>query len=244
LFTIHDPITKHTQALASKLSKLKIASHFACISKDQARDLRVKHKHIVYNGITIKDYPFNAKPKDYLAFSGRMVKQKGAAIAIKAAASVNKPIKLAGTIPKKPKERSYFIKQVKPLLTHKAQHLGIIPYHKMNNFYRNARALLFPIQWEEPFGLVMIEAMAAGTPVIAFKRGSVPEVIKHGKTGFIVKNEEQMIKAIKKIYEMPDKKYTAMRHACRKYVEDNFSTKRMADNYEKLYYSIVAKNKE
>ena len=108
-----------------------------------------------------------------------------------------------------------------------------------------------PIQWDEPFGLVMIEAMACGTPVIAFNRGSVSEVVKHGKTGFIVKpfnkngrpNIEDFAKAVKKLYQMPEKEYIKMRHNCRKHVEKNFTVEKMVDGYEKLYYKILKTQK-
>ena len=99
---------------------------------------------------------------------------------------------------------------------------------------KNAKALIAPIQWKEPFGLFMIEPMACGTPVIAFKRGSVPEIIKHGKTGFIVKNISEAVKAIKKIDQIDRKE-------CRKHVEEKFSIEKMVDGYEKVYYDLLKK---
>ncbi|MGB2762611.1 MAG: glycosyltransferase, partial [Minisyncoccales bacterium] len=109
-----------------------------------------------------------------------------------------------------------------------------------------AKLLLLPIQWEEPFGLVMIEAMACGTPVIAFRRGSVPEIIKDGVTGFICKPNDLnlMIKTVKKIYQMPEAEYKKMRHNCRRHVEKNFSVEKMVDNYEKVYYKILARQQK
>ncbi|PIR56833.1 MAG: glycosyl transferase, partial [Parcubacteria group bacterium CG10_big_fil_rev_8_21_14_0_10_41_35] len=93
------------------------------------------------------------------------------------------------------------------------------------------------------FGLVMIESMACGTPVIAFNKGAVPEIVKHGITGYVVKNEKQMIGAVKKIYSMKEDEYIKMRYACREHVEKNFSVEKMVDNYEKLYYKIIEQHK-
>jgi len=102
----------------------------------------------------------------------------------------------------------------------------------VSDLLRNAKALLFPIRWEEPFGLVMIEAMACGTPVIAFNKGSVPEIVQHNKTGFVVENEDEMIEAIKNIDQIN-------REDCRKYVEENFTVDKMVEGYEKVYRKIV-----
>jgi glycosyltransferase involved in cell wall biosynthesis len=172
-----------------------------------------------------------------------MIPEKGALSAIRVAKKLKKHIQLAGSIPESQDEASYWYNKVKPSLNHGAKYLGLIPYNKMYTLYSRAKALLVPITWNEAFGLVMIEAMACGTPVIAFKHGSVPEVIKDKKTGFIVKNESQMIKAVKKIYDMPQNEYMQMRRNCRKHVEENFSVERMVNDYEKLYYKIVKSNR-
>lgn len=108
-----------------------------------------------------------------------------------------------------------------------------MPYNELYRYYQKAKGLLVPIQWEEPFGLVMIEAMASGTPVIAFRRGSVPEVIEDGKTGFIVDTAEEAVKAVKKISSLD-------RSDCRKLVEEKFTLKIMVDRYEKLYEKILS----
>ena len=115
--------------------------------------------------------------------------------------------------------------------------LGKISFKKKIEYLKNASALLFPIKWEEPFGLVPIEAMACGTPVIAFNRGSVPEIIKDGKTGFIVKNIWEMVRAIEKIPQISRKE-------CRKWVEKKFTVQKMAEGYEKIYRSIIKKNEK
>jgi glycosyltransferase involved in cell wall biosynthesis len=124
----------------------------------------------------------------------------------------------------------------------------------MSAFYGGSRLTLFPIQWEEPFGLVMTESMATGTPVIAFARGSVPEVMKDGETGFIINPSdndirgnwlikktgvEGLIEAINKIYDMPANEYLKMRKNCRKHVEQKFSMEKMVDSYEDVYKKIL-----
>ena len=131
-----------------------------------------------------------------------------------------------------------------------------LSFSKKNNHYKNAAYFLYPLQWEEPFGLTFIEAMACGTPVIAFARGAVPEIVEDGKTGFIVNGSdddkrgnwivkktgiEGICEAIKRISKMPDNKYKEMRRYCRKYTEKHFDISRMADDYEVLYKNLIEK---
>ena len=145
-------------------------------------------------------------------------------------------------------DKKYFVEQVKPLIDGKQiKFIGEVNHKGKAELLKNAKALIAPIQWREPFGLFLIEPMACGTPVIAFNRGSVPEIIKHGKTGFIVTpfnkktkpNIEGFVKAIKKIYQMPETEYKKMRYNCRKHVEKNFSLEKMTSEYEKLYYKVL-----
>jgi glycosyltransferase involved in cell wall biosynthesis len=128
--------------------------------------------------------------------------------------------------------QSYFDETVKPYLGEQIEYLGYIERDKLLPYYQDAKALLMPIQWEEPFGMNMIEAMACGTPVIAFRRGSIPEVVIDGKTGFIVDTFDEMVEAIKKID-------TIDRNACREHVTRNFSTENMVDGYEKAFEKIL-----
>ena len=173
-------------------------------------------------------------PIEYLAFAGRIVPQKGLDIAVRVAKKTGKKLKIAG--PVGPEQKGYWDKKIKPYLSDKITYEGMLPAKQMPEFYKNAEALLMPILWPESFGLVMTEAMACGTPVVAFNRGSVSEVIKNNKSGFIVKDEKQMIAAVKKIDEIK-------RFDCRRWVEDNFSLENMVDNYEKLYLRTTKKRK-
>jgi len=129
----------------------------------------------------------------------------------------------------------YWDKKVTPYLGDKIQYLGFMPREKLFKYYQRAKATLVPIQWEEPFGLILTESMACGTPVIAFEKGSVPEIVIDGKTGFIIKdnNLEAMAGAVKKIGEIN-------RADCRKHVEQNFSIQKMVDGYEKVFLKIVS----
>ena len=130
----------------------------------------------------------------------------------------------------------YFEKEIKPRLRGNIKYIGEVSERKKSKILGEAQALLFPILWEEPFGLVVVEAMACGTPVIAFNRGSMKELIKDGKTGFLVKNINEMVEAIKKIDLIKPQD-------CRKWVEEKFSIKRMTDDYEKIYKKLLTTKK-
>lgn len=237
--TIHDPVSPYYQKMLNLATSIDTAITTSFITRSQARAARVRNTRVVYNGVDLSLYPYNEKPKQYLAFAGRLIQKKGILAAISVSQKTGKKLRIVGT---KPDDAEFWKKKLAPKLRKKnIQYERTLPYEKMHTLYQDAKALLFPIQWEEPFGMVMIEAMACGTPVIAFNRGSVPEVIKDGETGFIVKNEREMVATIKKIYAMPEDEYRAMRRACREHVEQNFSLERMVENYESLYYNILSK---
>jgi len=220
------------------------------ISKAQAKVLKeFKFYENVYNGINLNDFTFSKKAEDYFVWMGRIAPNKGTKEAIELALQTGTHLKLAGTIGVGQNVVKYFSEIKKyfknPLITF----LGPVKSQERSKLLSGARAFLFPIQNEEPFGLVMVEAMACGTPVIAYDRGSIPEVIIDDKTGFICSKEdpESMIGAIKKIKEMSKEQYQKMRLACRKRVDDNFTIEKMVDNYEKVYQRVIEdsiKNKE
>ncbi|MDP3995699.1 MAG: glycosyltransferase, partial [bacterium] len=174
-------------------------------------------------------------------FINRISKEKGVEFAIKAVRKAGVSLKIYG-----PGEKEYLKKVILPFVNRRISYEGMAEKYspEWNNAYSKAKVVLFPIQWDEPFGLVMIEAMACGTPVIAFNRGSVPEVIEDGKTGFICKPNDlnSMVKAIKRIYQMPEKEYAQMRLNCRQHVEEKFTAERMVSEYEKVYKKML-KNK-
>lgn len=182
----------------------------------------------VYNGLDLKKFPFSKKPENHLLFLGRILERKGADIAIQAAIPTKEKLIIAGS----PSTGKYWDTKIKPYLNKNIQYAGNIPYEETYKYYGRAKALLCPIRWEEPFGLTFIEAMACGTPVIVFDRGSAREVIKDGKTGFIVKDLRGMVQAIKKIDQID-------REECRKWVKERFTMEKMVENYEEIFYKIL-----
>jgi len=187
----------------------------------------------VHHGIPPEQYTFYEQPgAGYLAFLGRLSAEKQPHIAIQVARRAGIPLKIAA---KKPAaDASYFETAVKPLLSSSlVEYIGEIGHEAKSEFLGNARALLFPINWPEPFGLVMIEAMACGTPVIAWKCGSVPEVIEDGVTGFIVTSEEEALNAITHLPELD-------RSRIRARFEERFSAAAMANDYLEVYSRLLA----
>ena len=172
----------------------------------------------------------NVEP-GYLAFLGRVSPEKGLDRAIRIAGQAGMKLKVAAKIDKA--DRAYYEEVIKPLmaLPH-VEYIGEIGEHEKREFLGNAHALVFPIDWPEPFGLVMIEAMACGTPVIAFKRGSVPEVIDNGVSGFVVEDEISAVAAIKRLSTLPREKVRAA-------FEARFSSKVMARNYVAVYEELL-----
>jgi len=208
---------------------------FTFLSKNQRSFVPfLKNAVIVYNGIDVKQFEFNANPQNYFAFLGRFSPLKGALEAIQIALKAKIKLLIGAKIEtENKKEFYYFNNKIKPLLKHpKIKYLGELNHKEKVELLKNARALLFPIQWEEPFGLVLIEAMACGTPVIALNRGAVPEIVINKKTGFVVKTLKGMIGALKKIDKIN-------RFDCRKLVEQKFTVERMVNNYEKVYFRLL-----
>jgi glycosyltransferase involved in cell wall biosynthesis len=175
--------------------------------------------------------PQTRKEPRYLAFLGRICSEKRPDLAIEIAAQSGLPLKIAAKIDKADGE--YFKNTITPLLSRaNVEFLGEINELQKPEFLSGARALLFPIDWSEPFGLVMIEAMACGTPVIAFNRGSVPEVIDHGVTGYICENVQDAVDALQRIDELS-------RPEIRAQFERRFGAKTMAQNYVDIYTGLL-----
>ena len=188
----------------------------------------------VYHGLPEQLIPFSSTGGEYLAFLGRMSPEKRPDRAIEIAKRVGMPLRMAAKID--PADRDYFDEVVAPLLDHPLiEFVGEIGEADKPAFLGNARALLFPIDWPEPFGLVMIEAMAAGTPTIAWPAGSAPEVIDHGRSGFLVDSIEAAVAAVASCAELP-------RAGVRQCFEQRFTARRMAMDYERLYTTAVAGN--
>jgi len=233
VYTLHDPIYPW-RAEIFRMFQTK-NQYFISLSNAQRKPSPdLNWLATIYNGLDLKKFPFSKKPKNHCLFLGRLLPTKGVKEAIIAAKIAKENLIIAGV----PSEGEYWEKEIKPYLglhpptAPNIQYVGNIPYEKTYQYYGQAKVTLCPIQWEEPFGLTFIESMACGTPVIAFDRGSAREVIKDGKTGFVVKNISEMIKAIKKINQIK-------RENCRKWVEENFTIERMVNDYEKVFYRII-----
>ena len=190
----------------------------------------------IYNGIDIAKYRYNPCGGEYFAFLGRIIQNKGVHTAINVCRETNIKLKIAGKhySNNDDKEGSYWEKYVKPYIDGvNIEYIGFLkPPAQTSEFLSKAKALLFPVTWDEPFGMVMIESLASGTPVIAFNNGAVPEIIEDGKNGYIVKNEKEMKKAMQKIDKI-DRKY------CRQSVLEKFTIERMVLEYDKLIKSYL-----
>jgi len=188
----------------------------------------------VYNCIDIKDYPFCPTPKEYFLWLGKIMPTKGTKEAILAAKKANVQLLIAGVVDSGvPEFVQYFEREVKSLIDGKQIiFLGEVGLPQKAKLLGEAKALLNPIQWEEPFGLVMLEAQACGTPVIATNRGAAPEVIQDGKTGFLVKDISEMVEKIRSVEELD-------RMACRKFVADMFTLEHLAEGYLRAYKATI-----
>ena len=188
----------------------------------------------IYNGVPKELYTYRSQPGGYLAFLGRISPEKRVDRAIEIARRVGMKLKIAAKVDKVDVE--YFETEIKPLLNSPdVEYIGEISEAEKDDFLGSAYALLFPIDWPEPFGLVMIEAMACGTPVIAYRHGSVPEVMQDGVTGFIVDNQDEAIAAVEKIGQLD-------REQCRRTYEQRFSARRMAYDYVSAYKQLIYKH--
>jgi glycosyltransferase involved in cell wall biosynthesis len=186
----------------------------------------------VHHGLPLDLYDFHPQPQDYFAFLGRMSPEKRVDRAIEIAVACGVPLRIGAKVDAA--DRCYFNTQIRPLLNHPlVDYRGEIDECDKNEFIGNARALLFPIDWPEPFGLVVIEAMAAGTPVIAYACGSVPEVLEDGVTGFIVNDQHQAVAAAQRIGSID-------RRRCRQAFEQRFTATTMAGRYLDVYRRLVA----
>jgi len=229
IHTLHNGFTPDSR----KLFNLHRQQSYISISNAQQRELELNYLRTVYNGINLQDYPFKAQPQhpSYLAFLGRLSPQKGPQHAIAIAKQMGWQLKMAGKIDVE--DRSFFEQEIAPQIDGKQiQYLGEVNHAQKVELLGNAAVTLFPITWHEPFGLVMIESMATGTPVLGMNLGSVPEVIAHGKTGFLCQSYEEMAALIPAVLELD-------RQTCRDYVENKFSVTQMVDGYEVAYQQLL-----
>lgn len=202
-------------------------AYYVSISNSD-RNAELEYLATVYNGINIKDFTFNPSPKEQLLFFGRIHPDKGTAEAIAIAKKANKKLIIAGII----QDEGYFEKEIKPNLNDDVQFIGSAGPQKRDELLGESLALLHPINFNEPFGLSVAEAMMCGTPVIAFNRGSMPELIDHGVTGFLVNTIKEAAEAVQNLDKIDRKN-------CSENAKKRFSAQTMAKNYLCLYQQIL-----
>jgi len=184
----------------------------------------------VYNGLNIAEFEFNATPQDYLLYFGRIHPHKGTAEAIDIAKKSNRKLIIAGIV----QDQGYFDEKVKPQLGSEIEYIGNAEPAQRKALLGKARALLHPISFDEPFGMSVAEAMLCGTPVVAFNRGAMPELIKHGKTGFLVTHVDEAVEAVGMLDQIK-------RRDCHDWAASRFSSEKMVNDYFDLYQRILAK---
>ncbi|PKQ29483.1 MAG: glycosyl transferase [Actinobacteria bacterium HGW-Actinobacteria-10] len=202
------------------------------ISDEQRRPLpKADWRGTIYHGLPPENYEFHPTDGGYLAFLGRVSREKRVDRAIEIAKRADLPLMIAAKVDTP--DREYFEDEIRPLLDDPhIEFLGEISDQEKSGFLGNARALLFPIDWPEPFGLVMVESLACGTPVIAYNHGSVPEVMRDGLTGYIASSIETAVEAVHRIGRID-------RRRCREYFEERFTARRMAEDYVDLYERML-----
>lgn len=218
-------------AILPVYEKYNNKNYYVSISNSD-RSRKLNYIATVYHGINLEQFTFKNKVGDYLLFFGRMHKDKGAKEAIQIAKAFEKKLIMAGIV----QDQEYFDKEVAPHFGEDIVFVGSVGPQRRDELLGEAYALLHPIFFEEPFGLSVVESMACGTPVVAFNKGSMPELIENGKNGFIVENVEEAVAALGKISEID-------RQCCRRTVEERFSVERMVDDYIKVYQQIIDENK-
>lgn len=252
VYTLHDPLPdKKINLIYWLLNKFARHNYVSITNSFRRSDiLDLNFVDTVYHGIDVSSYTYSEVPGKYLAFMARLIPQKGADDAIKAAKETQMQLKIATSqLPVNISNDQYYASTIAPLLTQaEVTFTGFMDRQQKSDYLSQAKAFLFPIKWEEPFGMVMIEAMACGTPVIAYNRGSVSEIVRDGVTGFIVNEDLShlgnlsnlsnlkikqtgvagLVEAVKRIGEID-------RAACRRHVEENFTVEKMVSGYEAVY---------
>ncbi len=228
VLTLHGPHDPNFSELYSFFPDV----HYVCISHAQCREETMPRIHTVHHGIDLTQYRLVERKQQYLSFIGRIAPLKGTHIAIDVAKRTGIPLKIAGDI--QPVNREYFERKIKPHIDGTlVEYIGLADLATKNELLGNSMAMLFPIQWNEPFGLVMVEAMACGTPVLAMPGGSVPEIVQPGISGYICRSVTEMAKRTRDLNLRPA--------TVRAYVEENFSTSRTARASVQVYQLALRK---
>jgi glycosyltransferase involved in cell wall biosynthesis len=227
--TLHNPIKPYNYPVFTAFKHLPYVAISNAYKMLNCNDV-LNYVGTVYNGIDLNLYPFTEKNKrDYLLFLGRVCHDKGTTEAIDIAESLGLPLKIAGKVDEP--DKAYFEERIRPRLSNSVEFVGEVNHNQKVELYGNAIALVHAINFNEPFGLTLIESMACGTPVLAIKRGSIPEIVEDGKTGIIGHDKSELIKRFAQIQ-------TIKPTICRQRVQERFSKEAMVDGYEKIYWSF------
>jgi glycosyltransferase involved in cell wall biosynthesis len=231
LTTMHCLVTEDTKFVWDRYP-----GHYNTISRSQYASMPEvaggTYAGFVHNGIDVASFPFQSEKEDHLLFLSRISADKGPHLAVEVARRCGKKLLLAGKVD--PADREFFATTMAPLIDgDQVVFVGEADARIKRELYKAASCVLMPITWEEPFGLVLAEAQACGTPVIAFGRGAAPEIVLDGVTGFVVDTVDEMVAAVSRVNEISPM-------ACRQHVEANFGREAMAQGYLRVYESILA----
>lgn len=222
-------------------------AHFVAISQSQKKSLPgVNYVGVIYHGVDVESFEFSEDAEDYMLYVGRTSPVKGLAPAIQASIATGRKLKIAAHTDETEAGKKYYDKEIKPYLDREEiEFLGEVPQDELRTLMSKAKLLLFPTQWEEPFGLVVAEANSCGTPVVAFARGAMPEIINDGENGFVAKPDdlEDLCAMIKKVYAMSQDESRSLRSSSRSYAQREFSIKKMIDGYEEVYNKVLKGSK-
>jgi glycosyltransferase involved in cell wall biosynthesis len=227
--TLHGPHDARLSEIYARYPDI----YYVCISYSQCQQESMPRMRTIHHGIDVSCYELRTQKQPYLSFIGRIAPIKGVHLAIDVAKRAGIPLKIAGDV--QPAYRDYFEAKVKPQIDGQfIEYMGLADLRAKNELLGNSMAMLFPIQWNEPFGLVMVEAMACGTPVLALPGGSVTEVVQDGVSGYVCRSVRELAKRLTQLNFDPA--------ALRRYVEENFSLDRMVAKYADLYSRAVAES--
>ena len=236
--TVHGPFDEENERfyrIFTQVFKGHEQVHFVTISDYHQRCLPgLNYAGTVYNGILLDKYPYSEEKEDFFFYMGRFNEEKAPHLACEVARELGARLVLAGKVHEE-EERGYFDEHIIPYLSSDIQFVGELAHwgeEKMRLFSR-AKGYLYPIQWDEPFGITMAEAMACGTPVVTFRRGAAPEIVAHESTGFVVETMDEFVEAAQRVDEIDSRE-------CRDRVEKMFTAQTMVDGYERIYETIIA----
>jgi glycosyltransferase involved in cell wall biosynthesis len=228
VYTLHHPTDRRLSESYARMPEV----YYVSISDDQGNREKLPRLQTIHHGIDLSKYNLRTEKQQYLSFIGRVAPIKGVHLAIDIAKKAQIPLKIAGEI--QPMYRDYYNTRIKPQIDGSfIEYIGLADLATKNELLGNSMAMLFPITWNEPFGLVMIEAMACGTPVLALRAGSVPEIVKDGISGYVSRRIGDLVRHARDLKLSPAQ--------VRQYAAENFSKERMARDYHALYTRILNK---